>query len=232
MIPGLGPTLFNPFDVVGGVLNYRAQDKTNKTNERIAKENREFQERVLKEGAGWRIADAKKHGVHPAVAMGAPSTSVSMALPANNPNTAIGDTLIRMGQRAHDMQMQRQAAEIQLTLAKKSQIETQTAAAQVSNRENRFPEEIPMYVIGRNNLDALSGKIRPGDMVFLQPELGESMEGMGPMAVTAAGNIVVDNIEKQRLLYKVTDRRTPDGKYMIIKNQKGHEGLVPVYGNK
>lgn len=57
--------------LAGGILNLGAQNRANKTQERLASEQMAFQQDLATQGIRWRVNDAKKAGIHPLYALGA-----------------------------------------------------------------------------------------------------------------------------------------------------------------
>lgn len=88
MAAWLGAAIPAVSNLVGGLMNFFQGQAANQANA-------EFQERAMKEGIRWRVADAKAAGVSPIVALGAPTFNPA---PAHIGDTSLGESFARAGQ--------------------------------------------------------------------------------------------------------------------------------------
>lgn len=84
--------------LIGGYFNYKAQEKANESNQGINQQNVDQQREFAQNGVRWKVADAKAAGIHPLVALGAPTASFSPSSIGVQANTAVGDSITEMGQ--------------------------------------------------------------------------------------------------------------------------------------
>lgn len=68
--------MFEALASIGGaILGSKSNSDSNKANAKINAENNALQEKFAQEGIRWKVADAKKAGIHPLYALGAQTTS-------------------------------------------------------------------------------------------------------------------------------------------------------------
>lgn len=84
--------------LVGGLINRGEASAARSAAEREAAAAREFQVNAYKNQIQWRVEDAKKAGIHPLAAIGAPAFSPSPVSVRGGADTSIGDAVSRMGQ--------------------------------------------------------------------------------------------------------------------------------------
>lgn len=88
--------------LVGGLIGNNQRNSQFQQQQLLAQQQFQFQMDAAREGIRWRVDDAKKAGISPLVALGAPTfnPSVSMGgLPSmENPLAGMGDALGRAGQ--------------------------------------------------------------------------------------------------------------------------------------
>lgn len=60
---GLGSIISAGASLVGGILG-------NKSNQKIAEQNAALQKEFAQHGISWKVADAKRAGIHPLYALG------------------------------------------------------------------------------------------------------------------------------------------------------------------
>lgn len=70
IMPGIGTAIGAGLGLLGGWLG-------NKSNKDTAEQQIRFQREALQNSIQWRVADAKKAGIHPLYAIGAPSMNIS-----------------------------------------------------------------------------------------------------------------------------------------------------------
>lgn len=85
-------------NITGAILNKKAADNANQTNRDINSANVDHQREFAQHGVRWKVADAKAAGVHPLVALGAPTASFSPSSIGATPDTSMGDMARNMGQ--------------------------------------------------------------------------------------------------------------------------------------
>lgn len=85
-------------NLLGGFLNRDAQKEANQTNALNAAQNRQDQIDFARHGIEWRMEDAKRAGIHPVHALGAPGMSFSPVSVGATAETGVGTGLQSMGQ--------------------------------------------------------------------------------------------------------------------------------------
>lgn len=88
VLPILGAALGAGASLIGGAMNRSAQNKANEQNYQAQKE-------FAKNGLRWKVDDAKKAGIHPLYAVGAPTQSFSASYVGD---TSMGNALQSAGQ--------------------------------------------------------------------------------------------------------------------------------------
>lgn len=81
--------------ILGAVGSFIGMNKTNKANQRINAQNIALQKEFAQSGISWRVADAKRAGIHPLAALGAQTHSFAPQ--------SIGMDYRQMGQMGQDL---------------------------------------------------------------------------------------------------------------------------------
>lgn len=94
----LGALIGAGASLLGGLLNKSSADKANAANAEAAANNIALQREFAQNGIQWKVDDARKAGISPLYALGAPTTSFSPVSVGAVGSNALGNSLHDMGQ--------------------------------------------------------------------------------------------------------------------------------------
>lgn len=142
--------------LIGGLMGKRSQEKANKQNID-----------ALKYGLGWKIQDAKKHGIHPLAAIGAPVSSGNAVSVGDSGVSQAGRSMASiMGQKMPAAQVDNIASQTRLNNARASEIEKNLSVSTAARIEqnNNIQQDLPepaghtQAPKGRQDLEARTQK--------------------------------------------------------------------------
>lgn len=84
--------------IAGGLINKSASDKANEQNAANALRQEALQREFAQSGIQWKVADARKAGVHPLYALGASTHSYSPTTVGAVADTSLGSAVASSGQ--------------------------------------------------------------------------------------------------------------------------------------
>jgi len=156
--------------VASGALGHYFGRKENKKQRQFesdqAQRNEQFQREFAQQGIQWRVADAKKAGIHPLAALGGSTHQASPAIVGSSQGYSAAQNISQMGQdisraiMAKSSNHQRQVMDLQLENMK---MDNEMKALEIASQRRR-----------------LSGQIGPGmpDNVLIKPaEVTSSVKG-------------------------------------------------------
>lgn len=94
----LGSLITGAASLLGGVFNRNAQNKANAANAAAAENNIALQREFAQSGIQWKVADAKKAGIHPLYALGANTHSFAPVSVGQSASPSFGNALAASGQ--------------------------------------------------------------------------------------------------------------------------------------
>lgn len=94
----IGPLLSAGASLLGGFLNRKSSDKANAQQAAMAERNIQMQKEFAQSGIRWKVADAKKAGIHPLYALGAQTTSFAPVSAGSHVDTSLGSAVAAAGQ--------------------------------------------------------------------------------------------------------------------------------------
>lgn len=85
-------------NLIGGFMNQNAQENANAQNQANWQTSMAYQDLVNKNTIQWKVADAKKAGIHPLAALGVNPAGGPASFIGATPETGMGDAVARAGQ--------------------------------------------------------------------------------------------------------------------------------------
>lgn len=184
----LGPLIGAGASLLGGLFGQSSQQK-------IAEQNIKLQKQFAQEGIQWKVADAKKAGVHPLYALGAQTASFSPVAVGSPLGGAIADMGQNIGRAVEASRSPRdkaasyeaRVAELQLT---NMELQNEMLGSRIALlRQAGQPPGVPVDVVGQPMVGPLAiggSKVKP-DPRFSDAELFEQRYGDSEFLQTLYG---------------------------------------------
>jgi len=94
----IGSIISGVGSAIGGILGHNSAKDAQAQNLAMAQANMEMQKDFAQRGIRWKVEDAKKAGIHPIYALGAPTTSFSPVNFSAQADTSLANMAQNMGQ--------------------------------------------------------------------------------------------------------------------------------------
>jgi hypothetical protein len=130
----------------GALINKRISDKAHQYETHVEQRNRLEREKFAQNAIRWKVADARKAGIHPLAALGAPTISPSAHITGGGSGANPGEYLSRMGQdigraiSAKQTDHQRQMMDLQL---KNAQLDNEMKQIAVTSARRNLIGQVP-----------------------------------------------------------------------------------------
>lgn len=174
--------------LLGGLLGKSSADENRAAQERQAAQNRADQREFAQNSIQWKVADAKKAGLHPLAAIGSPTHSFSpISLGGGSSSSSMGSAVSAMGQDISRAVAAGSTAPQQVT-------QLQQAMAGLDLERASLQNDLLRSQIARLNQAAvppLPGPLANADLSGVKTELSKT-ESVAPGAPSQAAAVVPD----------------------------------------
>lgn len=174
MVAWIGPAIAAGASIAGSLLGKGSADDDRAAQERISRSSIELQRQFAQDGIQWRVADAKKAGIHPLYALGAqiPTFSPSTYIPAGD--NGAGAQLAEAGQylgRAIDAtrtQADRTQARLEALTIERGELENDLLRSRIAVLEQQRNPPMPavtgsQVIPGQSDVDRLGLTVTGAD---------------------------------------------------------------------
>lgn len=98
MLPFIGPAIAAATNLIGGFMGQNEAENARHQREMELARAEALQREFAQTGIQWKVADAKKAGIHPMYALGAPTMSPAVSVSSGASSNPMGAALSSMGQ--------------------------------------------------------------------------------------------------------------------------------------
>lgn len=113
-------------NLLGGFLSDKATGSMNRENLALGREQMAMQREFAQHGLRWKVEDAKRAGIHPLYAVGAPAQSPSPVSVTQQPKTGVAEGLAAAGQNI--------SRAVQATMSERERLQNDLLKAQIDGQ--------------------------------------------------------------------------------------------------